>query len=140
MRAVILCLLRRKLHIKKEEFISRLKDAGNPDEIRRILTESGYTPSEEAVNNIRELINAETETKCRVLSTDELSAVSGGATERDYATEGCAATVENGSHCFGTDGGCLIVNIDFIHPRCSSAARAAVRRRCTEPNRIRAVI
>lgn len=113
--------------MKKEVFISRLKDARDPDEIRRILTESGYTPSEEAVNNIRELINAETETKCRDLSEDELSAVSGGATERDYATEGCAATVENDSHCFGTDGGCLIVNIDYIHspmfqhcPRCGA--------------------
>ena len=64
-----------KTAYKKEVFISRLKDAGDPDEIRRILTESGYTPSEEAVNSIRELINAETETKCRDLSADELSVV-----------------------------------------------------------------
>ena len=33
------------------------------------------------------------------LSEDELAAVSGCATSRDYATDGCAATVEWGSDC-----------------------------------------
>lgn len=84
-----------------------------PDEIREIMTESGYTPSEEAVNNIRELIRAKEENRYGELSLDERSAVSGGAASRDYATEGCAATVEVDSYCFGTDGGCQLVNIFY---------------------------
>ena len=41
------------------------------------------------------------------LSLAELEAVSGGS--RDYLTDGCAATVEPGSDCWGTDM-CAIVN------------------------------
>lgn len=33
------------------------------------------------------------------LSSDELEAVSGGVTERDWIKDGCAATVEDGSKC-----------------------------------------
>lgn len=69
-----------------------------------------------------QLSRAETEkvflqyTKGRELSEDEIAAVSGSsATKRDYATQGCAATVSYGSDCWGTDGGCLAINIDYDH-------------------------
>ncbi len=48
------------------------------------------------------------------LSEDELRAISGGET-RDYATQGCAATVCYGSDCWGTDGGCFAINIEYEH-------------------------
>ena len=41
------------------------------------------------------------ETKDKALSADELEAVSGG--ERNWLLDGCAATVEPGSDCWGTD-------------------------------------
>ncbi len=69
-----------------------------------------------------QLSRAETEkvylqyTKGKELSEDEIAAVSGGsANKRDYASQGCAATVEYGSDCWGTDGGCLEINIDYDH-------------------------
>jgi len=60
----------------------------------------------------------------RELSLDELEAVSGGEEFslihwgkifRDYAQEGCAATVEPDSHCWGTDGGCTAVDRFYSH-------------------------
>ena len=53
------------------------------------------------------------------LSPDELEAVSGGVTDRDWFSEGCAATVREGSDCWGTDGGCSLININYIGmPNC----------------------
>ena len=58
------------------------------------------------------------------LSIDELDSVSGGEdfsfsrwgiTFRDYSQEGCAATVEPESHCWGTDGGCTAVDRVYSH-------------------------
>ncbi len=46
------------------------------------------------------------------LSLDELEDVAGG---RDWWTEGCAATVEEGSDCWGTDGGCDLCNIEYTN-------------------------
>ena len=54
------------------------------------------------------------------LALDELEAVSGGQKwgngvwVRDYSTEGCAATVEPGSNCWGTDGNCWLGNVYYI--------------------------
>ncbi|MBR7045653.1 MAG: hypothetical protein IKI23_08345 [Lachnospiraceae bacterium] len=48
------------------------------------------------------------------LSIDELAAVAGGVTTRDWQSEGCAATVEKGSDCWGTDGGCTVCNISYF--------------------------
>lgn len=59
------------------------------------------------------------------LSTDELEAVSGG-TDRDWATDGCAATVEPGSWC-GTNDNCVAIYVTYDHepeketcPECGS--------------------
>ena len=45
----------------------------------------------------------------KILSQDELEAVSGG---RDWMAEGCAATVEAGSSCWGTDA-CSGINVHY---------------------------
>ena len=47
----------------------------------------------------------------RELSPDELDAVSGGA-DRNWATEGCAATVEYGSWC-GSDDRCVYFQVTY---------------------------
>ncbi len=59
------------------------------------------------------------------LSVDELAAVSGGVTYRDWQKEGCAASVEKGSDCWGTDGGCLLHNISYYGV--SESDRCSVR-------------
>ena len=61
----------------------------------------------------KEKKNTDSAIEDKKLSTDELDAVSGGVTTRDWQKEGCAATVEAGSDCWGTDGGCLACNISY---------------------------
>lgn len=46
------------------------------------------------------------------LSVDELEAISGGG--RDWTTEGCAATMEPGSDCWGTDY-CALWPVTYVH-------------------------
>jgi hypothetical protein len=47
------------------------------------------------------------------LSLDELEAVSGGA-DRDWLTDGCAATVEPGSWC-RSDDSCYEWDVEYLH-------------------------
>lgn len=100
-------------------------NAENSEEVQQILKQNGYEVSSERSRIILEIAKEHAESE--QLSMDELSAVSGGAETRDYATQGCAATVENGSRCWGTDGGCWSANIDYDHepmtracPRCGA--------------------
>ncbi len=76
--------------IISDEQKEKLKNAKSPEEISSILKED------------------EPE-----LSLDELEAVSGGVTTRNWSKDGCAATVEEGSNCWGTDGGCTLINIKY---------------------------
>jgi hypothetical protein len=62
----------------------------------------------------KEKKNTDSAIEDKKLSTDELDAVSGGVTTRDWQSEGCAATVEAGSDCWGTDGGCRVCNISYF--------------------------
>ena len=62
----------------------------------------------------------------KVLSLDELESVSGGY--RDWSTQGCAATCEVESDCWGTDR-CSHVNIcylNFPNKLCTYCARGDV--------------
>ena len=67
------------------------------------------------------------------LSLDELEAVSGG---RDWVTEGCAATVEFNSNCWGTDGGCIMIHYTYTRlptthdrcPMCGAEVYPSIRR------------
>ena len=47
----------------------------------------------------------------RRLSLDELATVAGDVI--DWDEKGCAATVEEGSSCWGTDGGCTVANVQY---------------------------
>ena len=48
------------------------------------------------------------------LSLDELGAVSGGKADRNWLEDGCAATVEAGSDCWGTDR-CKVLPVTYDH-------------------------
>ena len=52
--------------------------------------------------------------KDQELSLDELEVVSGGA-DRNWLTDGCAATVEAGSWC-GTNDSCVWAYVTYSHP------------------------
>lgn len=76
-----------------EELKSRLRKAQSAEEAFALLKEKGAdAPLAERIWNE---IRAGREDK--QLSLDELESVSGGS-DRDWAKDGCAATVEYGSH------------------------------------------
>ena len=81
------------------EIRARLQKAANLDEVKAILTEAGtdYTP-EEAERILQEIEHHRPSGK-RKLDPDEMDAVAGGA-DRNWVDDGCAATCEDGSHCW----------------------------------------
>jgi hypothetical protein len=62
------------------------------------------------------------------VSNQELEQLSGGKKLRSWASDGCAASVESDSHCWGTDGGCDSINITYYKlpngkcPKCGGPA------------------
>lgn len=87
-------------------------NAENAKQFQALLKEAGRELSLEEAESMFTYL-----TKGEEVSEDELTAVSGGfGDERDYAADGCAASVEFGSDCWGIDGGCSMVNVRYNHP------------------------
>ena len=93
----------------REEMEKKLFAAGSSEEITELIEAEGREISAEEAAELFEKAR-ERRGEAKELSLDELDSVSGG---RDWVTEGCAATVEWGSNCWGTDGGCSISNIQY---------------------------
>lgn len=110
--------------MEKKTFQEQIMAAQSAEEVLQILHEND---PEYDLSQAEDIFSRITDLADRKLSEDELDAVSGGAEHRDYATEGCAATVEPRSDCWGTDGGCIAININYAHrprsercPRCGA--------------------
>ena len=92
-----------------DELKAKLLAAQSAEEVMEIVRAAGdEITAEEAKQFFENLQERKTD---KTLSPDELEAVSGG---RDWVTEGCAATVEAGSNCWGTDGGCIVVHYTYF--------------------------
>lgn len=92
------------------ELTSKLKQAASREEVEALLKADGQD-----VALTDEVWSKAEERRAQdgmELSLDELEDVAGGS--RDWMKDGCAATVEPGSDCWGTDGGCAICNIQYI--------------------------
>jgi hypothetical protein len=106
-----------------KELLEKLTNAKTREEAAALLKAEGIedAPEEKIWEQVQQLRVSE----AQELSLDELDDVAGGATERDWWTSGCAATVEPGSDCWGTDGGCEYCNIAYYNlpkytcPRCN---------------------
>ena len=94
----------------KDEIKKNLYEADSPKEIQEILSGLGFESSDEEAARLFEEIQLFHSSETEVLSEDELAAISGG---RDYAKDGCAATVEPGSDCWGEDGGCAVIHYHY---------------------------
>ena len=97
-----------------DELKAKLLAAQSAGEVTALLEAEGREISPEDAARIWEGLEARREDG-RKLSLDELDAVSGG--NRDWVKEGCAATVEAGSDCWGTDA-CdwVLVEYDYFNP------------------------
>ena len=96
----------------RKELENKLMKATTVEEIKAIVTEGGCEISDEDAQRILGKFK---------VSADELDTMSGGSEgsgcsscqARTYA-DGCAATVEKGSYCWGTDGGCVLMNVKYL--------------------------
>jgi len=85
-----------------DELREKLLTAGSAEEVAEILKADGQEITPEDAAHLWEEIKKGKEQDGKELSLDELEAVSGGA-DRNWVTEGCAATVEYGSWCGSND-------------------------------------
>ena len=95
--------------IDRKELKKKSLAAESPEELLELIKAAGeeITPEKAA-----ELFERMKEFQAqRELSADELEAISGGA-DRNWATDGCAATVEPGSWC-GSNDKCIVVNVTY---------------------------
>ena len=97
------------------ELRGKLIVAQGEEEVRAILAEAGQEATAEEVERIVAEIAHAAEHDGEGLSLDELDAVAGGGWMRDYREYGCAATVEPGSDCWGTDGGCAALHNTYLN-------------------------
>ncbi len=91
---------------------AKLLAAQSAGEVAALLEAEGRELSPEDAARIWEGLEARREDD-GALSLDELEAVSGGA-DRDWLKDGCAATVEPGSDCWGTDS-CSLLPVTYDH-------------------------
>ena len=96
-----------------KELLEKLTNAKTREEAAALLKAEGIedAPEEKIWEQVQQLRVPE----AQELSLDELDDVAGGVTERDWMASGCAATVEPGSDCWGTDGGCSMCNIKYVN-------------------------
>ena len=86
--------------IDRNELKKKAMEAAGAEEIMEIMKAAGEEiTAEEAERFYEKVQDKKTD---RELSPDELEAVAGGE-DRDWLRDGCAATVEAGSDCYGTD-------------------------------------
>ena len=108
------------------ELVAKLKKAQSLEEVTELLNADGQDPAD-AGKIWNELVTLH-EGEDKELSLDELESVAGGVKHRNWLEKGCAATVESGSNCWGTDGGCSVCNIKYNHgpttkDRCPTCGR-----------------
>ena len=86
--------------IDRNELKKKAMEAAGAEEVMEIMKAAGEEiTAEEAERFYEKVQDKKTD---RELSLDELEAVAGGE-DRDWLRDGCAATVEAGSDCYGTD-------------------------------------
>ena len=91
-----------------DELRKKLLVARSADEVVELAKADGQEITAEDAAQLWEEVLKGREQVGKELSLDELAAVNGGV--RNFVTEGCAATVEPGSNCWGADGGCLAIH------------------------------
>ena len=93
---------------------AKLLVAKSAEEVTELVKADGQEITAEDAAHLWEEITRKSEQNGKELSLDELEAVSGGA-DRNWATQGCAATVEYGSWC-GSNDKCVNWDVTYDYP------------------------
>ena len=99
------------MEIGREELKKKAMKAASAEEIMEIIQAAGEEITAEEAEHIFK--KAQEKKADKELSLDELDAVSGGE-DRDWVLDGCAATVEYGSHC-GSNDMCYKFDVTYDH-------------------------
>lgn len=94
----------------KQDLKKTLLTAKNSEDVRFILSKYNIEIPNEDADRLFDSLQMYRSQLSNELSEDELAAIGGG---RDYATDGCAASVEPGSSCWGLDGGCAVIHYHY---------------------------
>ena len=97
--------------INREELKKKAMKAASAEEVMEIVRAAGEEITAEEAEHIFK--KAQEKKADKELSLDELDAVSGGE-DRDWVLDGCAATVEYGSHC-GSNDMCYKIDVTYDH-------------------------
>ena len=95
--------------IEREELKKKTLAAASAEEIMEIMKAAGEEITAEEAAQLFE--KAQAKKTGKELSLDEMEAVSGGA-DRNWVTDGCAATVEYGSRCRSNDR-CIYFDVTY---------------------------
>lgn len=103
------------------ELRAKLLKAKGAEEMASVLEEAGQQATEKEIERLAAEVQYASEHDGEQLSLNELDAVSGGSS-RNYTKDGCVATVEYNSDCWGEDGGCIAVHYSYagkpVNVRC----------------------
>ena len=97
-----------------EKVREALMAATTAQEAATALAAGGIEATEEEAQKALAEVKARTKVEDEELSADELAAVAGGS-DRDWLTQGCAATVEPGSWCWSNDE-CYAASVTYDNP------------------------
>ena len=106
-----------------EALRARLADK-SPAQAAELAAELGYEVTEEELIAAEKELRRQNSPEVVELDLEDMDKAAGGS--RDWATQGCAATVEAGSSCWGTDY-CVFAFVTYTHtpsshncPNCGS--------------------
>ena len=111
------------------ELGNKLLEAQSAQEARDILAAAGQELTEEEAERLWQEVEHHRVDYARELSDDELDAVAGGSSLRDYKKDGCAATVNlKTSWCWSNDA-CAFFDVIYQMEDGSSKPTDLTRRR-----------
>ena len=96
------------------ELKAKLLAAESAEEVTELLKADGQETPPEVAARLWEEIKKARKQDGKELSLDELEAISGGGSDRDWPTDGCAATVEPLSWCDSNDS-CIYWDVRYTH-------------------------
>ena len=107
--------------LNKKDLFELIKGAKSEQEVRKLLDQQGEeyanVDAKRLFDEVQRRLNSNEK-----LDLEELDSVSGG--KRDWWTEGCAATCEEGSWCWSNDQ-CFSFDVEYIefHEKCINGQR-----------------
>ncbi|MBP3793877.1 MAG: Nif11 family protein [Ruminococcus sp.] len=97
--------------LSDEELKAQLADK-TPAQAAELAAELGYEVTEDELIAAEKELRKQNSSEVVELDLEDMDKAAGGS--RDWATQGCAATVEAGSFCWGNDY-CILASVTYDH-------------------------